>query len=417
MGKRLLLLLAAGLLFLTGCWSRVEIEQLAIVRCLAIDYLAGQQEPHLVTLAVARPAAIPAGDGGGGTGGGAVQVFSGTGASLELALSNAALSLPRYAYFTHNEVVLIGEEAARRGLQETVDLVFRFHQMRLNNLLLLVPGIAHNVLLASGRLEAALPEEILGLLEQARLRSEGDPLEVYHILRQTVTEGQEAHLAVLRLEPPPELALPEIAAEKKPAGGQGGGAGAGQREEAAPPPEVLSMDGTAVFRNDKLAGFLTPRETRGYLLLAGRIRRGQLTVPDPLVPDKSVNLGILRGKSNITPRLEAGRLSFLVEAELEGDLLSQESPENLSTPEMLEKLGAAKEHALKAEMEQTLRRLQEMEADLVGFGTILWRQNPQAFRELADRWPQVFRHLEVEIRVQAHLRRTGLLSRPVPVLR
>lgn len=416
MSKLLLLFLAAVLLLPAGCWSRAEIDKLAIVRCLAIDYLPEADEPYLVTLSVARPAALPAGNGGGGAGGGALT-FSGTGPSLDLALQNATLSMPRHAFFTHNEVVLIGEEAARHGLQELVDLVMRFHQLRLTNFLLFVPGTAHDVLLADSRLEAALPQEILGLLEQDRLSSEGDPLEIYHILRQAVTEGQEAHLAVLRLAPPPEQAMPEIAAEKQPAGGQGDGAGAGQQAGAAPPPEVLSIDGTAVFRDDKLAGFLTRRETRGYLLLAGRIRRGELSVPDPLAPGKSVSLGILRGKSKITPRLEAGRLSFLVEAELEGDILHQESPENLATPEMLERLGAAKAQALQEEMAQTLRRLQEMEADIVGFGTILRRRHPQTFRALAGRWPQVFRTLEVEIRVKAHIRRTGLLSRPVPVLR
>lgn len=412
MNKYLLLFLAAALLLLTGCWSRAEIDKLAIVRCLSVDYLPQASEPYLITLSVARPVAIPVGGGGGG---GGALTFSGTGTTLDLALQNAGLAMPRHAYFTHNEVVLIGEEAARRGLQETVDLVMRFHQLRLTNFLLLVPGIAHDVLLADSRLEAALPQEILGLLEQVRLSSEGDPLEIYHILRQSVTEGQEAHLAVLRLAPPPEQALPEIAAEKQPAG-QGAQGGAGQPAGVAPPPEVLSIDGTAVFRDEKLAGFLTPRETRGYLLLAGRVRRGEVSVPDPLVPDKSVNLGILRGKSKITPRLEAGRLSFLVEAELEGDILSQESQTNLSTPEMLERLGDGKADALKKEMEQTLHRLQEMEADIVGFGTILRRQNPQAFRALAGRWPQVFSTLQVEIRVKAHIRRTGLLSRPVPLL-
>jgi spore germination protein KC len=418
MSKYLLLFLAAGLLSLTGCWSRAEIDKLAIVRCLAVDYLPQASEPYLVTLSVARPAARPAGDGGGGGGGGggAALTFSGTGTTLDLALQNAALSMPRHAYFTHNEVVLIGEEAARRGLQETIDLVLRFHQLRLTNFLLLVPGIAHDVLLADSRLEAALPQEILGLLEQDRLSSEGDPLEIYHVLRQSVTEGQEAHLAVLQLVPPPEQALQEIAAEKQPAADRGDGAGAGQQAGAAPPPEVLSIDGTAVFRDEKLAGFLTRRETRGYLLLAGRVRRGEVSIPDPLVPDKSVNIGILRGKSKITPRLEAGRLSFLVEAELEGDILSQESQTNLSTTEMLERLGAGKADALKKEMEQTLRSLQEMGADIVGFGTVLRRRNPQAFRALAGRWPQVFSTLQVEIRVKAHIRRTGLLSRPAPLL-
>ena len=152
MSKYLLLFLAAVLLLLTGCWSRIEVDKLAIVRCLAIDYLPEASEPYLVTLSVARPAAIPVGDGAGG-------------------------------------------------------------------------------------------------------------------------------------------------------------GGAGQGAAVAPPPEVLSVDGTAVFRDEQLAGFLTPRETRGYLLLAGRARRGQLSVPDPLAPSKSVSLGILRGKSKITPRLEAGRLS------------------------------------------------------------------------------------------------------------
>jgi hypothetical protein len=68
MVKRLtiLILLLALTVFPMGCWDQVEVEQLAIIRAIAVDYLPGRKAPYLVTLSVQRPADVAGGEGGGG---------------------------------------------------------------------------------------------------------------------------------------------------------------------------------------------------------------------------------------------------------------------------------------------------------------------------------------------------------------
>ncbi len=142
-----------------------------------------------------------------------------------------------------------------------------------------------------------------------------------------------------------------------------------------------------------------------------------MTVDDPVHPEQTVTLSLTHSQTKITPSVQGGHISFRVEVEAEGDLISQSNLADLSTPEMIEKLNSAKAGAIKAEIEKALQKMRRLETDVVGFGALLKRREPEIFREVADRWPEIFVQIPVEIHVKANIRRTGLQTKPARISR
>jgi spore germination protein KC len=331
-------------------------------------------------------------------------IYSGVGTSLDLALQQASFSISRDLFLSHTELFILGEELGRHGLTHVFDFIIRNPQVRVDTNILMVKGMAQKALTVPEQLEKTIGEEVLGLIRQAKESSEADPQKTFQILRQMATPGQDAHTTVLDIGPP-------LMAEGQPQEGQAGGEGGGGGEESGSQ-EILSLGGLAVFNGEKLAGFLDHIETRGFLWLTGEVQEGIIAIHDPENPDKTVSLLVARMSTKITPVVEGDTVSFRVEVEEEGDILSQESTADLTTEEMLAKLNSAKAGAIKQEIEKALQKLQELESDIVGFGTILNRKDPKTFNKFADRWPQVFRELNVEVHVISQIRRTGQHSYP-----
>jgi spore germination protein KC len=409
------------LTIIPGCWDQAEIEELAIVRSIAIDYIEGERSPYFITLAVIRPGDIASGEGGGGSGGSPTRLYSGNGASIELALQETNFSLSRMIFLAHNEIILVSEAAARQGISSVMDFILRDNQMRLTNFVLIIPGTAHEILTQSEQLESGISEEILGLISQANKSSESEPQEVFVMMRQLCAPGQDTFTGVLHVGPQLKTVIPEIQErenDKEGSGATGGGgetgAGGGAERDQ---PKILTLSGTAAFRGDKMAGFLNHIETRGLLWLNGDIGQATISVPDPLRPAELVTLSIIRSQTKITPEIKNGNISFRVEVEIESNILSQTGFTDISTPETLKKLNSAKAAVIKVEIEKALQAMQSLETDLVGFGTMINRKDPKMFQKIGQEWPRIFRDVTFDIHVKANVRRTGQLSKPVPKFR
>ena len=409
------------LVSIPGCWDQQEIETLAIVRALAIDYLPGRPAPYLVTMVVLRPADLVGGESSGGsTGGGQpLQLFSGVGASIDLAIAQASTALSRRVYFSHAELVLVGEEMARAGLTPVLDFIVRYPKIRTNVYLIYVPGLAQQVLPVPERLEEAVVSEMVGLLKNAERIPYSDPQRAFEFLRVLLRDGQEPFLAVMRATAPLEVSLPELkqvlesgqqSKGQEEGVGQGKSSGGGQQEET----KVLTVAGTAAFEKDKLAGIMDAHETRGYLWFTGKVKNAIIAVHDPGHPKAALSMLVTRAQTKITPVIKGDKISFQVEVNTEGDISSQNTTTNLNTPEMLRKLNNAIAGAIKEEMERALQKMQSFGTDLVGFGAILYRKNPKLFAKLHKKWPEIFRTLKVDITVQAEIRRTGQQSNVPP---
>ena len=401
----LLLLLILALSFSAGCWDQEEIENLAVIRGIGIDYLPGRRAPYLVTLAVKRPAGAAGEEGGGG--GEPTVIYSGVGASVDLAIQQASMSLSKTVFLSHAELYIVGEEAAKSGLSPILDFIIRHPQTRLNGYIMVMDGLAQDALKLSERMEDSVSEEILSLISTSQQTSETHPQQAFMFLRNMATPGHDPFTGVIRIRPPLSEMIPESGTAQEETGeseaGQEeeGGGGGGQEED------IHALEGIAVFRGDKLAGILTYPETRGVLWLMGEMRRSVMAVNDPVHPQHNVSLSTARSSTTITAIVENDNISFRVEVETEGDILAQTSLADIASPDTLEKINSAMAGVIKEEIESSLQLLQDLESDVVGFGSLLNRSHPEAYRKVAGRWPEVFRDMKVEVHVEANIRRTG----------
>lgn len=125
-------LICLPVLFLTGCWDRTELNDLAIITAAGIDKKSESKIELSVLVYIPKAAG---GDqmGGGGGGGQSQQVLvrSAEGETIAEAMSVLQQKFPRKLFWGHNEVFVFDEELAReRNIRGGIDFIMRHPQTR-----------------------------------------------------------------------------------------------------------------------------------------------------------------------------------------------------------------------------------------------------------------------------------------------
>lgn len=380
--------LAALLLFsLTGCWSREEINELAIVVAMGWDHEPGPA-PYRVTMQIARVGALIRGAAQGQSQKHPVEVITGVGRTPYEAVRLLQRGIPRRFHTHHNEVWVIGEELARRGIGPVYDLFERSEQVHPNVLVLVARGAAREVLQRSEDLEKTLSEKVTGLM---RFRTYTGTT-----VRVTVNE-----LGVVLSQPGHQVILPGITLEP------------GSVDQGSPAVELREL---AIFRDDRMIDWMPPSHTLGLLWSRNRLTRTTFTLPCPDEPDRSLSLELDRARASRHARLVQGRPAIGVRAEIEATLQMQECSANLATPETIVRLNSILQEALSAQIAESIRYTQERRSDVFGFGEALGRNAPHYWAGVRDVWDdELYPTLEPTVTVRARVRNVGLVSDPLPV--
>ncbi|MBE3585204.1 Ger(x)C family spore germination protein [Desulfofundulus thermocisternus] len=391
MKKRIaaLLLITFIIILAGGCWNRVELTELAIVLGAGVDL--AEDGRILLTLQIARPGAFTAGNEGGGRGKEAASwVISAEGRTVPEAERFLAMKIPRHIYWGHCIILVLGEELARReGTGIVTNFFQREREPRENIYVLVARGRARDFLETYSSLERT-SAQAAGFLERMKT---GYTVQLRELAEMLVSRGIQP--AVTAVEVTEAGTMP------------------GQVPGGSPPPQKeVGVAGTAVFKQDKLIGWLDPWETRGFLWLKGEIMKGVIIVPGPEQPEKLVSIRIRRGKTKIIPEYNGEYPRFLVKIQVEGDMVEQQTRENLATPEKIKLLEEEMASEIKARAEAALDKVQgEYGVDIFGFGEAFHRKYKKEWRKLKYRWDEEFSRAEVEIAVNAQIREIGLLTR------
>ena len=371
-----LVVLAAFLL--TGCWDRIEINDRAIVLGMAID--RDERGQFLVTLSVADPARFPrpGQQGGSQVGQKPVNYVQGQGRTLADALSLIQEVEPRRFFYSHLKSVLIGEEAARRGIGPLLDFLARDAQPRLELLVAVTPGKAGPVLMAASPPLESLPADALRELIQLRL---GVVVPLHRVLRALYEPGEEPVL--------PRVELYPVVNDGTPVQG-------------------WRINGAGVFQGDRLVGWLDYGQVRGLMWLRGEIQRGTLTVD---MQGGAVSLRLLRADTHLRPLVEGDRVVMEVRIRTEDDLVDNPEGIEVTSPAAIRQIErlAAQEIVERAEGARRVVQ-QRLRADVLGFGAVLRRQAPAAWAQLGPSWSEVFPRVEVRYDVEVFVRRPGLTT-------
>ncbi len=382
---------------LTGCWSRREIETLGFVTALGVDRTEeGEIE---ITVHIAKPFAVARGTEGGVSTEKGFWTVSSTGSTAFEAMRNLLLQSPRRPFYAHNRFILIGEEYARAGVKDILDLFARNGETRRLARVEVIKGSTAKDFMQQVEFELErLPSEgEEGISRSVEVGLSSQPVEctLNSFLQWLETEGMEpiaVRLELIPKKPDAPINVGELLREQVRASSKHGGA--------------------AVFKGDKLVGWLDETEMRGVNWVTGKVKSGILVIDQPNEKGKLVSLEILRAKSKFQPEVKNAQVSVTVKIEAEASLGEiQGTLDPMKYPQAWTEMESQMAEAIKREVMAAISKAKELNSDIFGFGAALNRKQPKEWASLKDRWDLEFQRIDVKLEVEAKLRRMGLVTR------
>jgi len=380
-----LLVLVLGL---SGCWNRRELETLGFVSAAGVDIDPATGDV-LLTVHVLKPEVL----GERAYTEKAFAQFQSKGRTVFEAVRSVIQQAPKRLFWAHNNLLVIGEEAARGGVVRLLDFFIRDGETRRDVFVVVAKGTTANDLLKAEYEIDSLP----GTTAYAHIQFARDSL--------STSVAVDLNEFLIRLESPgaQPLAVRVELVEKAPADPPG----SIMRETIERSP---IMGGAAVFVQDRLVGWLEPLETRGMLWLGGDVRSGILAVADPWHADRDIGLELIRSQAKVRFSQDpSGKLMAKVNIDAWCYLGDIEWPiEPLQERDFESAVQGAFEAEIRAEALSALRRLQkEYRSDVLGWGSALHRQLPSLWRQFKERWDDTFPEIEVEVEIRGRVLRSG----------
>lgn len=406
----LILLLLTGLL-LTGCTNARETEDFTYIVAMGIDAAPGNKLE--VTFQMPVPTSISA------TGGFQQEKKSIT---LSLIAKNIAearnlanSNVSRTIDHSHAKVLIIGEELARQGVGDAMAAVMRFREFRGTIFFMVAKGTAREFMEGNVPILDAQPSRYYDSMFQSAEESgyylHADIHEFYKRLKNSLGTPYAAVGAINRTEGADNPA-------KKRRGKEEADQYSAETIPRAGSENKATIAGTALFRGDRAFHLLTTEETRTLAMLLGQLPRGYIVVPDPLEPEKYVNLELsVRHKPRVTAKLTDGQPSLAVSLLVECEITSIPSGIHYSRKEYRRLLEEQISQILTKRVEDFVRLTQELKCDPAGLGA--------HFRPLFATWEEMhdadvaklYIHAQVSSNVTVKVRRTGLMWRTAPIRR
>lgn len=409
MGRRLAALLLAAVLLLTaGCNGGRETDEVAYVIAMGIDAAPGGRLK--VTYRIAKPGAL--------AGESVVDketsvLVTITAESLAIARDRMNTAVARTMNISHVKAILIGEELARRGVDDIISPTMRFREYRGSMFIHVAVGATAEAVLRANKpsIETVGSRYVEAHMATAPWTG-AYPAAFLHEFYSRLKGGTGSPFATaVTINPVDDTPRPLTAAAPPDKAAEYLGSGVG-REGGNP----VSFGGTAVFRRDKMVGVLSDEETRAFMLLLGELNRSFVTVEDPLVPKKGVNIWLRPGGPvRVDIELPDGRAAIRIEVPLEGEITAIPSGIRYEGDQYRQLLEEQVSIAIKADIDKMITRTQAMGADVADLGKHI-RPKFRTYAEFRKYdWDSVYPQAEVTVKVTTRLRRSGLMWKTSPI--
>lgn len=382
MNKRLRTAAAWGLICvcLSGCWDRREVNDVAIVSAMAVDK-AGDKIRLAIQFPLAGQLGGPGGGGGGTSGGKSWYVDSAIGVTLKDASDRLQNSLSRQQYYAHRRVIILGEALARDGIAPHLDITLRSAQNRLTALVVLAKGSAVDVLNADASLEQQPGE----MVRELTVNSMKNPRTVKHVIEGLLNDGVD-------------VSTPYYISDKTAIGAKG------ERKQR------ITLEGVAVFRDDKLAGFLKGEQAHGLLWAMNQVRRPGISVTPP-GSDGMMSIQFTQTSAQLKPEIQGDTIKMRIVLRGIGHVYENQSMYNANL-DNLAVLTQVVSEKLKNQVAGAVRVAQGYGSDPCGFGDAIFRKNPSVWNKIRPNWREIYSNMEVQVEPHINLEHTGIILEP-----
>jgi spore germination protein KC len=388
--RRIGIVLALGALLLTGCWNRVEAEQVDYVLAVGIDIAADGE----IALTIQTPS-LEALKPQGGVSLEKVKTISVKGKTTFEAVRNYINVGGRKLFWGHTQVYLIGEEAAKAGVEKYIDFFSADPELRGTSRMAVVKGKAKDVVESKTQITSLPARYINELIVKTNLSGKS-PSVAFADFNRMLAEptGGQPYLPLMELMEQSEY-------EKKLAGLH---TESSKGKEQSP---LIYIGGTAVFKGTKLAGYLNERESRGLLWTKNTLKSAIVTVN--CGDNCTAALELVGGaKSEIKTSMQGDSAIFRVKVRADVNLGERVGYVDLADEEQLKRLEKEFRKVVEAEIRAAFAKSVKFRSDIIAFGNDLEDKQPKVWLKVKEDWEErILPEAELQVEVEGTVRRTS----------
>jgi spore germination protein KC len=378
-----IILFITCLALLTGCWDRTELKELGIVLGIAIDKDPETGE-YILSSQMLRPSALDAQSSSSAP---PFERVVTTGKTIYEAIRKANLEFDRKGFFAHNKVILIHEDVAKEGMLPVLDSFKRGKQVRGFVYICITKDAQARKILESTTtgMESQPSIHLKNMIDNADFQFTAAKIDLLNFYKQSLSSGMDPVVGVFEFE--------ENNVSKK----------------------HVKLSGGAVFSKDKLVGYLTEKETRGYLLGKGKVESGALSIPSPIDEERYESIEVKKASAKITPKIIGDKISFTISVTAEGIIVEQQATGKFkSIAEQLDymkKLEDKMKQLMKDEINMAIEKAQkQLKADIFGFGSSINKEYPKAWKKVKTDWIKQYPDVPYTVNVKFSINTTGTMK-------
>ncbi|MGG1517020.1 Ger(x)C family spore germination protein [Paenibacillus oryzisoli] len=379
------------MIVLSGCWSRHELNDLAIAVGMGFDK---KEDGIQVTVQIVNPGEVASKRGAPGFTT-PVSSFKTTSRTIFEALRKLTTQSPRKIYSSHLRVLVISEELARDGIMPILDGISRNHEMRADFYIMVArEATAENVLNTLTSIEKIPANKLFSTLEMsAKVWAPTVEVRLAKLINDLQTEGKDPVLSGVVIKGDPSKGVKKSNVS---------------RIAAA---TVLENSGLAVFKNDKLIGWLNERESKGYNYVIDNVVRtaGEISCPSGGV----IAIEVVRTKTKMRGVVVNNEPRILLDVFLDENVGEVQCKIDLMEPQTIAELEQIAEREVNNIIESVLQKARTFKVDIFGFGDAIYRANPKYWNEHHQSWQEQFFNLPVDVHTKVKIRRVGTVTDPL----
>lgn len=377
----LIMILILNITLLTSCWDNMDLTEKAFVTAMGVDKTEdGKIE---LTLQIVKPSSVSMETK---ISEGAIWVLTTFGDTLFEAVKNQLSTSNRKPFYNHAELLVIGENYAKEGIEEVLDFWERNHEPRLNANILVAKGTtAKRILNAESKVEEVYSVHINGIINNNEAIGKIKKTTVMETIKANREKGNNPVICAIEI-------INDVENLKI---------------------KDMVINSSAVFKNNKLIGYLNPEETKGLLFIKDELKSGVINVKSPKDNEDKISIEINNSKTKIESRVAGDSVYFTINIETLGTVSSEQGYVKLATQENIEKLNIYTEEKIKMYVDKAFKKAQkDYKTDFFGFGDIVYRKHLDFWRKYVNDWDKIFENVTVNVNVNVEILNSGIIKNP-----
>lgn len=367
---------------LAGCWDVQELNEIFIVTGMGLDASSESGKIDITIQIADIKGQRSESNTQEKTKNSEVIIIKHSDYTISEAITKINRDSKRRLVLHHIQVLAIGNELARQGIANHLDLFIRDLQTRLETPVVIVDGRADDLMGAKLAQEANSGIFFKNMFEALFKISDK-------------TRERIIDLLASAINPTTEMIVPYV----KLLGEEGS--------------QEVRLMGMAVFEQDKMIGDLDIPLMEGYVWAMGKVKKGGLDIVD------SKGVAVLHIDTLKTKRkvLVQAKDKIAVNLEVDADLNIRELKgfHELKPEELIPYIIKIAQEQIGAQIDTTFRVAQEFKTDFYQIGTTLNQEHPKVYEKLAEDWHEVFANIDFQVKVTVNLNNTGLILDPFKV--